>query len=106
MADADAAWFETVYGKHFRAILGYTLARLEPERARDATAETFLIAWRRLDDVPDEPGAWLFGVARKVVAQRAGVRPGTGWLPADSAPRSLTSGGTRPPRRGAHLIQG
>jgi RNA polymerase sigma-70 factor (ECF subfamily) len=31
-------------------------------------AETFLIAWRRLQEVPDEPAAWLFGVARKVVA--------------------------------------
>jgi hypothetical protein len=34
----------------------------------DVTAETFLIAWRRLDDVPADPAAWLFGVARKVIA--------------------------------------
>ena len=31
-------------------------------------AETFLVAWRRLDDVPAEPRAWLLGVARKVIA--------------------------------------
>jgi RNA polymerase sigma-70 factor, ECF subfamily len=38
------------------------------ERAKDVAAETFLVAWRRLDDVPAEPRLWLFGVARKVIA--------------------------------------
>jgi RNA polymerase sigma-70 factor (ECF subfamily) len=33
-------------------------------------AETFLVAWRRLDGVPDEPLPWLLGVARKVLANR------------------------------------
>ena len=38
-------------------------------------AETFLVALRRLDEVPDEPStrAWLYGVARRVLAnQRRG----------------------------------
>jgi RNA polymerase sigma-70 factor (ECF subfamily) len=39
-----------------------------PERAKDVAAETFLIAWRRLEDVPREPAPWLLGVARKVIA--------------------------------------
>ena len=30
-------------------------------------SETFLVAWRRIDFVPDEPLAWLLGVARNVV---------------------------------------
>jgi RNA polymerase sigma factor (sigma-70 family) len=68
VADADADRFELLYRQHFRPVLRYALARLEPERARDATAETFLIAWRRLGEVPPEPAAWLFGVARKVIA--------------------------------------
>jgi RNA polymerase sigma-70 factor, ECF subfamily len=68
VADGDQERFERLYRQHFRAVLRYALARLEPERAKDAAAETFLIAWRRLDDVPAEPAAWLFGVARKVVA--------------------------------------
>ena len=30
-------------------------------------AETFLVAWRRLDDVPeDDPVPWLLAVARNV----------------------------------------
>jgi RNA polymerase sigma factor (sigma-70 family) len=57
-----------LYRRHFRSVLGYALARLEPERAKDVAAETFLIAWRRLGDVPDDSLPWLFGVARKVVA--------------------------------------
>lgn len=70
MADDDAERFEALYRQHFRGVLGYALARLEPERAKDAAAETFLVAWRRLGEVPTEPAGWLFGVARKVVGQQ------------------------------------
>ena len=31
-------------------------------------SQTFMVAWRRLDEVPAEPVAWLLGVARKVLA--------------------------------------
>lgn len=68
MTDDAAGRFEVLYRQHFRAVLRYALARLEPENAKDAAAETFLIAWRRLAEVPDDPVPWLFGVARKVVA--------------------------------------
>lgn len=60
--------FERIYREHFRAVLRFALARIDPERAKDVAAETFLVAWRRLDDVPAEPRAWLLGVARKVIA--------------------------------------
>lgn len=68
MADDNRERFELLYHQNFRAVLRYALARLDPERARDVTAETFLIAWRRIGDVPAEPTAWLYGVARKVIA--------------------------------------
>jgi RNA polymerase sigma-70 factor (ECF subfamily) len=74
--DEDRERFELLYRQHFRRVLRYALARLEPELAKDVAAETFLIAWRRISDVPDQPLAWLLGVARKVVAGqcRAGAR--------------------------------
>jgi RNA polymerase sigma factor (sigma-70 family) len=68
VADDNRERFELLYHQNFRAVLRYALARLDPERARDVTAETFLIAWRRIGDVPAEPTAWLYGVARKVIA--------------------------------------
>jgi RNA polymerase sigma-70 factor (ECF subfamily) len=33
-------------------------------------AETFLIAWRRFDDLPSDPLPWLYGVARRVLANQ------------------------------------
>jgi RNA polymerase sigma-70 factor, ECF subfamily len=68
MKDDATGRFEVLYRQHFRAVLRYALARLEPESAKDAAAETFLIAWRRLPEVPADPVPWLFGVARKVIA--------------------------------------
>lgn len=63
--------FEAVYDAHRSAILGYALRRTgSPDDAADVIAETFLTAWRRLDDIPSEPEArlWLYGVARRVLA--------------------------------------
>ena len=68
MANDDITRFESIYRQNFRAILRFTLARLDPEAAKDAAAETFLICWRRLEDVPSDAAPWLFGVAKKVIA--------------------------------------
>jgi RNA polymerase sigma factor (sigma-70 family) len=60
-----------LYRDQGRAILAYALRRVEdPEDAADVVAETFLVAWRRLDEVPVDAEArlWLFGVARRVIA--------------------------------------
>jgi RNA polymerase sigma factor (sigma-70 family) len=70
--------FDALYRDHQAAILGYALRRTsQPEDAADVLAETFLVAWRRLDDLPrDAEGRlWLYGVARRVLAnQRRGER--------------------------------
>jgi RNA polymerase sigma factor (sigma-70 family) len=63
--------FEAVYDAHRAAILGYALRRTgSADDAADVIAETFLVAWRRLDDIPrdDEARLWLYGVARRVLA--------------------------------------
>jgi RNA polymerase sigma factor (sigma-70 family) len=63
--------FSELYRRQYDAILGYAWRRTDPETARDVVAETFLVAWRRLDAVPPEVGkerAWLYGVARRVLA--------------------------------------
>jgi RNA polymerase sigma-70 factor (ECF subfamily) len=73
MADARnrAERFRHVYEAHHHRILGYALRRVErPEDAADVVAETFLVAWRRLDDIPEgrEALLWLYGTARRVLA--------------------------------------
>ncbi len=64
--------FGQLYRDQGRAILAYALRRVDPEDAADVVAETFLVAWRRLDELPNDAGArlWLFGVARRVIANR------------------------------------
>ena len=63
--------FEAVYAAYHGPVLGYVLRRTEnPDDAADVIADTFLTAWRRLEDLPPEPAArlWLYGVARRVLA--------------------------------------
>lgn len=67
MAD-DRERFERLYRENFRAVLRFAATRIDPERAKDVVAETFLVAWRRLDEVPAEPRPWLLGVARRVIS--------------------------------------
>jgi RNA polymerase sigma-70 factor, ECF subfamily len=63
----EAERFESLYREHFGSIDAYARRRL-PGRADDVVAETFLVAWRRLDNVPEDALPWLYGVARRVVS--------------------------------------
>ena len=63
--------FEEVFGAHREAVLGYLRRRTDSGHdAADLLADTFLVAWRRLDDIPsgNQTGPWLYGVARRVLA--------------------------------------
>lgn len=67
----DIVRFERAYDDHTRALLGYALRRTASTAdAADAVAETMLVAWRRLPDLPPEPDTrlWLYGIARNVIA--------------------------------------
>ena len=70
--------FEAVYRELYAPICGYTLRRVrDREDAAEAIAETFATLWRRFDRCPQgaELRPWLFGVARRVIAnQRRGER--------------------------------
>jgi len=62
--------FETLYAEHFDALLAYALRRTDRETAFDAVGDTFLILWRRLEDVPGDSLPWLYGVIRRVLANQ------------------------------------
>lgn len=76
--DRDAAAaerFERLFRRHHPAVSSYARRRAPSEVADDVVASTFLVAWRRLDQVPDEPLPWLLAVARNVIAtQHRGAR--------------------------------
>jgi RNA polymerase sigma-70 factor (ECF subfamily) len=57
------ARFNQIYDDHYDAIRRYVWRRA-PLNADDVAAETFLVAWRRLDDVPANALPWLITVAR------------------------------------------
>ena len=59
---------ERLFEAHYAAVLAYGLRRAPRGVAEDVASETFAIAFRRIDDVPDEPLPWLYGVARRVLA--------------------------------------
>jgi RNA polymerase sigma-70 factor (ECF subfamily) len=68
---ADSA-LEEAYRTTGSAVLGYALRRsASREDALDVVAETFATAWRRRADLPVDPEEirpWLFGIARRCLA--------------------------------------
>ena len=64
------AQFERLYRAYADRVHAYALRRTTPSAADDVVAEVFLVVWRRLPEVPDEPLPWLLGIARKVLANR------------------------------------
>lgn len=70
-AAADrTARFERLYATTFTEIAGYVQRRCAGAEADDVLAQVFTVAWRRFDQIPAPPQdrLWMFGVARKALA--------------------------------------
>src|SRR6478609_1608072 len=66
---------DALFAEHHDAVWRYAVRRVGDAAAEDVVAETFLVAWRRLDAVSEHERAWLLSVARRVVANhRRGQR--------------------------------
>jgi RNA polymerase sigma-70 factor (ECF subfamily) len=64
-------WFTKVYAVHYPDVVRYGIRRLADAHASAELAqEVFEIAWRRRADVPDNALPWLYGVARRLLANR------------------------------------
>ena len=59
--------FEELFRAHYPAVRRYVQRRARPEAVDDIVSDTFLVAWRRLDRVPEEPLPWLLTVARNTL---------------------------------------
>lgn len=68
-SDDDNAAFTDLYTSHYGHVLAYAQRRTDQDSsARDVTAETFLIAWRRLEVALPGGLPWLYTTAGLVLA--------------------------------------
>ena len=92
MMDADTR-FEAIYRRCEQPLLKYALRRAPAESARDAVAEAFVAAWRRVDELPSDALPWLIGATRKALAnqRRASARQArlAGRLAGQTAPMTF-----------------
>jgi RNA polymerase sigma factor (sigma-70 family) len=74
--DGDAVRFTALWEEHADRVLAYARRHVPPQDAQEIVAETFLVAWRRLADVPGSALPWLLVVARNTIAnhRRSGYR--------------------------------
>ena len=97
--------FRVIFEAHYDAVRAYARRRCERlEDADDVVSETFTVAWRRLRDIP--PGSelpWLYGVARRVLAnQRRSERRLTGLI---QRLRSQPQDVATPVSGGGHVVE-
>ena len=57
--------FNRLYDEHVEAVRAY-MWRRDPDLCDEVLAETFLVAWRRLEDTPLDTRPWLIGIARNI----------------------------------------
>ncbi|WP_295696562.1 sigma-70 family RNA polymerase sigma factor [Lapillicoccus sp.] len=70
--------FQDVFDSCASLVHAYALRHTDPESAQDVVSDVFLVAWRRMDQLPAEPLAWLLVVARNTLAnsRRSATRRG------------------------------
>ena len=66
-APTDAE-FRKLYERTSTRVYGYVRRYCQAADCADVIAEVYLVAWRRFDQLPVDPVPWLFGTARKVLA--------------------------------------
>jgi RNA polymerase sigma-70 factor (ECF subfamily) len=61
---------EILFTRHSAAVRAYAARRVAPGDVDDVASDVFVVAWRRLDDVPDDALPWLLACARRIIANR------------------------------------
>lgn len=74
----DEDWFTSLYAAEYARIVRYGLRRLaDGDASAELAQEVFVVAWRRRGEVPDRSLPWLYGVARRLLANQWRSRRGT-----------------------------
>lgn len=94
----DEGWFTRIYAAHYPHIVNYGQRRLaDSDASAELAQEVFVIAWRRRAEVPDRSLPWLYGVARRLLAnQWRAVRAAPEVLPMTDANRPREGGSPAP----------
>jgi RNA polymerase sigma-70 factor (ECF subfamily) len=67
-AEVEAEQFSVLFREHFPQIVAFARRRVGPDACQEIAAETFLVAWRRFDSVPEAALPWLYQVATFTIA--------------------------------------
>jgi len=62
--------FQRAFRGHYSNVRRFVTRIVEPSDVDDVVADTFLVAWRRITDMPAEPRVWLLTVARRMASNR------------------------------------
>ncbi|MFI7430463.1 RNA polymerase sigma factor [Micromonospora sp. NPDC049836] len=73
----DEGWFTSLYVAEYANVVRYGLRRLaDADASAELAQEVFVVAWRRRQEVPDRGLPWLYGVARRLLANHWRSRRG------------------------------
>ena len=69
---AGDARFVAAYESYYRSVYAYCFRRTAADKVDDAVADVFLVAWRRIGELPegDQTLPWLYGVAYRVLGHQ------------------------------------
>jgi RNA polymerase sigma-70 factor, ECF subfamily len=59
--------FTGLYDRYRNRVYAYAVSRSGRQLADEVVSEVFLVAWRRLDELPSDPLPWLLVTARNVI---------------------------------------
>lgn len=65
--DERRARLEALFEAHARTVLAYARRRTDHATAADVLSDVFVVAWRRLDRIPDDALPWLLACARRTL---------------------------------------
>ena len=61
---------EGLFNEHAAAVRAYALRRIDPASADDTVSEVFVVACRRIEEIPPDALPWLLACARRVLANQ------------------------------------
>jgi RNA polymerase sigma-70 factor (ECF subfamily) len=64
------ARLRSLFEEHSIRVFAYSLRHIGSNAAQDVVSDVFLVAWRRIDEVPEDALPWLLVVARNAIGNR------------------------------------